>query len=103
MTLLWTMDRHPDTPDVGDRPVDRTISLPSSRTAGRSDRVDPTRQFLAHAAAAAARDGIELETFMDAAWSAFVDARPGLRDILDQLQVVAHLERMRQEGKLGQS
>lgn len=58
-------------------------------------------ELLAAAAEAAAHSGIELDAFMSAAWAAFMEARPGLREQIEHIQLVAQLESMRQAGKLG--
>jgi hypothetical protein len=60
-------------------------------------------ELLAAAAEAAARAGTELDVFMSAAWSAFMAARPGLREQIEQIQLLNQLETLRQAGKLGQA
>ncbi len=60
----------------------------------------PYQQILAQAAGAA---NVDLDAFMHAAWSAFVDARPGLRDHLEQVRLEAQLEVLRSQGKLAQA
>lgn len=60
-------------------------------------------ELLGAAAEAAAHNGIELDAFMSAAWAAFMEARPGLREQIEHIQLVAQLESMRQAGKLGQA
>jgi hypothetical protein len=60
-------------------------------------------QLLAAAASAAAHAGVDLDTFMSAAWTAFLEARPGLREQLEHLHLLAQLETLRQAGKLGQA
>ena len=62
-----------------------------------------TNQLLAAAASAAAHAGVDLDAFMSAAWAAFMEARPGLREQLEHLHLLAQLESLRQAGKLGQA
>lgn len=59
--------------------------------------------LLAAAASAAADAGVDLDSFMSAAWTAFMEARPGLREQLEHLHLLAQLECLRQAGKLGQA
>jgi hypothetical protein len=43
-------------------------------------------------------EGCELNQFMEAAWDAYVAARPGLREHLEDLKVLAGIEEMRRRG-----
>lgn len=60
-------------------------------------------QYLARAAEAAALAGVDLDQFMASAWVAFMDARPGLREQLEHMQLIAQLESLRAQGRLGQA
>lgn len=75
------------------------VSLPSSTSAPRS-AVD---HALGQVARAAAADGCDLDTFMKAAWHAYLDARPGLRDHLEARALTAQLRELRARGRLGQA
>ena len=52
------------------------------------------------AMAANAAGDADLDSFMRAAWSAFVEGRPGLRQRLEELRFLAELEGLRQQGRL---
>jgi hypothetical protein len=57
-------------------------------------------ELLASAAALAAEQGSDLNDFMRAAWSAFVDARPGLREQLEDMRLAEEFEQLRQSGRM---
>ena len=56
--------------------------------------------LLGRAAALAADAGLAPEAFMQAAWKAFMDARPGLREELEVKQLRAQLRKLRKRGLL---
>ncbi len=58
-------------------------------------------QLLAKAAILCVEQDIEVDTFMRGAWSAYVEARPGMRERLEELQLARHLAYMRHKGSLG--
>ncbi len=60
-------------------------------------------ELLRRAAQLAAERGVELDTYMNAAWSTYVDARPGLREQLEQARLTAELAGLRKLGKVGQA
>lgn len=60
-------------------------------------------QLLAQAAALGARHGVDAEDFMRSAWSAYVDARPGLREQLEEAQLKNQLEELRKAGRIGEA
>jgi hypothetical protein len=59
------------------------------------------REHLQRAAALAAELNIDLDAFMKAAWQAYMEARPGLREHLEDLQLVAQIDALRKAGRLG--
>ncbi len=61
-------------------------------------RKSPFQELLALAASAAGDS--DLDSFMRAAWSAFVEAHPGLRERLEELRFLAELESLRAQGRL---
>ena len=68
--------------------------------------VDDARELsalLGRAAELASTMGIELDTWMREAWSAFVDAKPGFREHLEDMQLIAQLTALRQNGRIGQA
>ncbi|HUJ58898.1 MAG TPA: hypothetical protein VLX92_10410 [Kofleriaceae bacterium] len=46
---------------------------------------------------------VDVETFVRAAWSAYLKARPGLKEYLEDLQLRAQLEELRRNGHIGQA
>lgn len=59
--------------------------------------------LLERAGTLAASMGVSLDTWMKDAWTAYVDARPGLREHIADMQLLAQLNELRQSGKLGQA
>ena len=56
---------------------------------------------LDEAALIATRADLSLEQFMRAAWSAYVDGSPGMRQRLETQQLVAQLAELRGRGQVG--
>jgi hypothetical protein len=59
--------------------------------------------LLHNAAELAAAMGVDLDTWMKEAWSAYVDARPGLREHIEDMQLIAQIAALRQSGRIGQA
>lgn len=59
--------------------------------------------LLARAARLAAERGLDTEVFMQAAWTACLDARPGLREKLEDKEMRKELRRLRKRGLVGQA
>ncbi len=59
--------------------------------------------LLARAGKLAASMGVNLDTWMKEAWSAYVDAQPGLREHIEDMQLLAQLSALRESGKMAQS
>ncbi|MBA3456351.1 MAG: hypothetical protein H0T42_24840 [Deltaproteobacteria bacterium] len=57
-------------------------------------------QLLASAAIKCVELDIDVDTFMRGAWSAYVEARPGMRERLEELQLARHLAYMRHKGRM---
>ncbi|HET7505447.1 MAG TPA: hypothetical protein VFK02_30715 [Kofleriaceae bacterium] len=55
-------------------------------------------QLLRRAARLAAEHGVASEGFMEAAWEACLDARPGLREELADKELRAQLKKLRKRG-----
>jgi hypothetical protein len=71
-----------------------------------SEVTTPGRELsalLSRAGKLAAAMGVELDAWMRAAWSAYVDARPGLREHLEDMQLIAQLTALRESGRIGQA
>ncbi|HWO21198.1 MAG TPA: hypothetical protein VNO30_20660 [Kofleriaceae bacterium] len=58
-------------------------------------------ELLTQAAELGARHGVDADAFMKGAWSAFIDARPGLREHLEELQLKNQLDELRKQGRIG--
>lgn len=71
-----------------------------------SEAVSPALELsslLGRAGELAASMGLELDAWMRAAWSAYVDARPGLREHIQDMQLMAQLTELRESGRIGQA
>lgn len=60
-------------------------------------------ELLARAGTLAASMGVNLDSWMKQAWSAYVDAQPGLREHIEEMQLVAQLNALRESGRIAQS
>lgn len=65
-----------------------------------SEAVNRLRAALTESAAAAVAAGLELETWMQAAWGAYMEQRPGLRAHLEEVQLTGQLDELRRQGKM---
>jgi hypothetical protein len=72
-------------------------NLPEGATPSR----DELQTLLRKAAALATANGVSLDVFANAAWQAFVDATPGLRDELETRALLAQLGELRDRGLVG--
>jgi len=61
------------------------------------------RDLLAEAASLASANDVALDVYMGAAWQSFMDARPGLREQLEEMQLAAELDQLRRSGHIGQA
>src|SRR5882672_1677671 len=59
--------------------------------------------LLAQAAILCIQHGLDVDTFMKGAWSAYVEARPGMRDYLEEMQLRNQLEELRKLGRVGEA
>lgn len=59
--------------------------------------------LLTQAASLCVEHGLDVDTFLTGAWSAYVEARPGLREYLEELQLRNQLDELRQQGRLGEA
>lgn len=59
--------------------------------------------LLAQAARLCAGHGVELDAFARAASIAYFNARPGLRERMEEMQLRAHIAQLRQRGRLGRA
>lgn len=83
---------------------DATESAPTlDAETERVPSVPAYHELLVAAAESAAQAGIDLDAFMSNAWGAFMEARPGLREQIEHIQLLAQLENLRQSGRLGEA
>lgn len=66
---------------------------------------EPPWQFavnllLSQAAALCVANGVDLDTWMSGAWSIYVEARPGMRDQLEEMHLRGQLDELRRLGRL---
>ena len=59
--------------------------------------------LLAEAALLCVEHGLDVDTFMRGAWSAYIEARPGLRDYLEEMQLRNQLDEIRKAGRMGEA
>jgi hypothetical protein len=59
--------------------------------------------LLAQAAILCVAHGLDVDTFMKGAWSAYVEARPGLKDYIEEMQLRTQLEEIRKLGRMGEA
>lgn len=52
---------------------------------------------------AATRCEVDAEAFLRSAWAAYFEAHPGLREHLEQLQLMADIEQLRKSGRIAQA
>jgi hypothetical protein len=60
-------------------------------------------ELLAQAATLCVEHGLDVDAFMKGAWSAYVEARPGLRDYLEEMQLRSQLDEIRKAGRMGEA
>lgn len=79
------------------------MTEPNTLSTATGDDVTSTRDLLAGAARASLDAALSLEDFMRAAWLAYTEARPGLRELLEERAVMFQLAELRAAGKMGQA
>jgi hypothetical protein len=60
-------------------------------------------ELLAEAAALGVENDLELEAWMRSAWTAYVEARPGYREFLEETHLRQQLEEWREAGRVAQA
>jgi hypothetical protein len=95
------------TPDTDEELPQSTVLAQNVGAAdSASGAVSPARELselLGRAGALAASMSIELDAWMKAAWSAYVDAQPGLREHLEDMHLIAQLTKLHQSGRMGKA
>ena len=73
----------------------------SEKPATEESWASELEHLLAKAAKLAAAHDVHTDAFLHAAWSACLDARPGLRDELEDKELRAQLRKLRKQGLVG--
>lgn len=60
-------------------------------------------RLLTQAAAMCVEHGVDLDNFMKGAWSAYVESRPGMREHLEEMQLIDQLDEICKHGRMGQA
>ncbi len=96
-----TTEPAPSAPST--EPARDTAPVPSARKRARATKPWQVRvhELLTRAAKISASHGVEVDPFLRGAWSAYVDVRPGLRAYLEDMQLKAQLEQLRESGRIG--
>ena len=58
------------------------------------------REQLNKAAKVCAENGLDLDAWMRAAWTAYMDARPGYREFLEEQALIGQLDEIRRAGRM---
>jgi hypothetical protein len=83
----------PETSESEPEPIDAP-RLPWQTEVGR---------LLSRAAALCVEQGVDVDSFMKGAWSAYVEARPGMREHLEELQLRDQLDELRKTGRMAEA
>jgi hypothetical protein len=84
-------------------PATPEIEAPSEASTPRLPWHAEVSQLLSHAAELCVQHGLDVESFMKGAWSAYVESRPGMREHLEELQLREQLDELRRLGRLGKA
>ena len=60
-------------------------------------------ELLAKAAQLCVENDIDVDAFMKGAWIAYVEARPGMSDFLEEMQLRNQLDELRRLGRVGEA
>ena len=59
--------------------------------------------LLAQAASLCVEHGLDVESFMRGAWSAYVESRPGMKEYIEEMQLRHQLEELRKVGRIAEA
>lgn len=79
------------------------LTPPADEQPRGTPALDKVEKLLIRAAELAAEAGLPTEEFMDAAWEACLESRPGLREKLVDKELKAQLRKLRKKGLIGQA
>ncbi len=77
--------------------------LPDEQAVDDTPWHEEVGDLLAQAAILCVQHGLDVDTFMKGAWSAYVEARPGLREYIEEMQLRNQLEEIRKLGRMGEA
>jgi hypothetical protein len=77
------------------------IETPTETSVPRTPWHLEVGQLLSRAAELCIAHGLDVDSFMKAAWSAYVESRPGMREELEEQQLREQLDELRKLGRLG--
>jgi len=60
-------------------------------------------QLLTQAAILCIQHDLDIDAYMSGAWAAYVEARPGMRNQIEELHLRDQLEELRRLGRMGQA
>jgi hypothetical protein len=60
-------------------------------------------RLLTQAAELCVQEGVDVDSFMKGAWSAYVETRPGLREHLEEMQLRDQLDEIRKLGRMAEA
>lgn len=65
-----------------------------------TDPNNQLRELLAKAATLCVENGGDLDVWMRSAWTAYMDARPGYREYLEEQRLIGELDELRKIGRI---
>jgi hypothetical protein len=92
----FTVHRHPDASAEPETNSSEPIDAPRPWQA-------EVGRLLAQAAALCVEQGVDVDNFIRGAWTAYVEARPGMREHLEEIQLRDQLEEIRKAGRMGEA
>jgi len=89
-----------DAPDTSNEPREAIAeAVAETADAGRPWDITVSR-LLEQAAIMCVEHGVDVDSFMNGAWSAYVESRPGMRAQLEEAQLREHLDGLRKAGRV---
>lgn len=91
------MPNHNNLPAGVDPPTEPAEPIESARRPWHLE----VGHLLIEAATLCIQHGLDVDVYMSSAWAAYVEARPGMRDQIEELELRDHLEELRKLGRIG--
>ena len=86
-------------PDIATVPETEVLSEPASAVSQPWHA--EVRALLGRAAELCVQHGLDVDDFMRGAWASYVESRPGMREQLEEMQLLEQLEMLRRLGRIG--